>query len=266
MVNLKLLKAFLPVILAGLLVLTACAPAGPELSRDTLVQVSTIDAVMQGIYDGVLTFGELKRYGDFGIGTVEALDGEVIGFDGRYWQIRADGKVYEITDGMKTPFASVTFFSADRQLALPAGLDMATLEKYLDSRLPSGNMLYAIRIDGSFSYMKTRSVPAQPKPYPPLTEVTKNQPVFEFRDIEGTIAGFRAPPYVKGINVTGYHLHFLTKDGKAGGHVLDFTTRDGTVLIDDTPDFLIKLPPPDNPFYRIDLSRDLSADVRRAEK
>jgi len=38
--------------------------------------------------------GELKRNGDFGIGTFNALDGEMIGLDGAFYQIKVDGVAY----------------------------------------------------------------------------------------------------------------------------------------------------------------------------
>ena len=44
-----------------------------------MFQRSTINALMQGVYDSNTTFeGELKSYGNFGLGTVWALDGEMI--------------------------------------------------------------------------------------------------------------------------------------------------------------------------------------------
>jgi len=33
--------------------------------REVLYQVSTIDALMQGVFDGVQTFGEIRKKGDF---------------------------------------------------------------------------------------------------------------------------------------------------------------------------------------------------------
>jgi acetolactate decarboxylase len=99
--------------------------------------------------------------------------------------------------------------------------DYGQLEQYLDKLLPTENIFYAIKIEGTFKYIKTRSVPKQNKPYPPLVEVVKNQPTFEFHNVKGTIVGFRCPSYVEGINVPGYHLHFITGDKKAGGHLLE---------------------------------------------
>ncbi len=47
--------------------------AAPLHAGDTLVQVSTIDALIKGIYDGGVSFGDLKKVGDFGIGTLDDL-------------------------------------------------------------------------------------------------------------------------------------------------------------------------------------------------
>ena len=238
----------------------------PISERETLVQISTIDALLAGIYDGVVTLETLKRYGDFGIGTFEGLDGEMAGFDGSFYQVKADGIAYPASDSMETPFASVTFFDSDCKARLSEGMNYGQLEKFLDGMLPTSNIFYAIKIEGTFSYMKTRSVPRQKKPYPPLVEVTKNQPVFEFGDVEGTMAGFRCPSYINGVNVPGYHLHFLTENKDAGGHVLEFKTEEAVASLDYTSDFLMILPGEDSDFYLVDLTQDKEEELGEAEK
>ena len=35
----------------------------------------TVDAIVDGLYEGVITYGDLKEYGDLGLGTFEGLDG-----------------------------------------------------------------------------------------------------------------------------------------------------------------------------------------------
>jgi acetolactate decarboxylase len=240
--------------------------ANPVAGRETLTQISTIDAILAGVYDGVMNYETLKGYGDFGIGTFEGLDGEMLAFDGKYYQIKADGIAYAVSGAMKTPFASVTFFEADYEETLPAGINYQGFQEFLDGVLPTENTFYAIRIDGTFSYMKTRSVPVQQKPYPPLVEVTKNQPVFEFNNVRGTLVGFRSPPYAAGVNVVGYHLHFLTDSNDAGGHVLEFTVQDAAVTLDYTGDFLMILPDEGSDFYKIDLTPDNQDELEKAEK
>lgn len=252
--------------LALLLILTVSCSGGPGLPDETLMQVSTIDALLEGVYDGAMTFGELETYGDFGLGTFNALDGEMLAFDGKFYQVKMDGVAYPVPDDMTTPFAVVTFFDEDMSLPVPAGIDMAGFKSFLDLQLGTDNAFYAIRIDGTFTYMKTRSVPAQEKPYPPLTDVTAKQAVFEFKTVTGTVVGFRCPPYVSGLNAVGYHLHFLNDAADAGGHVLAFTVDEANVTVDVIRDFLMVLPDGDSDFYDINLATDKQGDLEKAEK
>ncbi len=238
----------------------------PIAQRETLVQISTIDAILNGVYDGVVDFAALKGYGDFGIGTFEGLDGEMIGFDGNFYQVRADGIAYPVSGSMETPFACVTFFDTDYEEELPEGFDYEQIQELLDNTLPTGNIFYAIEIEGTLSYMKTRSVPGQQKPYPPLVEVTKNQPIFEFANVDGTVVGFRCPAYVAGVNIPGYHLHFLTNGNDAGGHVLEFQVADAVAYVDYTSEFLMILPGEGSDFYELDLTQDKQEELEEAEK
>ena len=228
----------------------------PIAQRETLSQVSTIEALMEGLYDGVMTYGELERYGDFGIGTFDNLDGEMVGFDGSFYQVRTDGVAYEVSDNMTTPFAEVTFFDADLRQDLPEGLDYEQLREYVDGILPTVNIFHAIMVEGTFSYMKTRSVPAQEKPYPPLDEVIQHQTTFVFNDVEGTMVGFRCPEFVTDINVPGYHLHFLNDNRDAGGHVLEFVVEDAVISVDHTSDFYMILPTEGSGFYETDFTEN----------
>ena len=272
-------RKLLPVVIASLLcllfiVIIGCPASvtSPEdadnliTKRETLVQISTMDALLSGVFDGVMTFGALEKYGDFGIGTFEGLDGEMVGFDHDFYQVKATGVAYPVSNAMKTPFACVTFFDSDREEKLPEGINYDQLQEFLDKILPTPNIFYAIRIDGTFAYMKTRSVPSQNKPYPPLAEVTKNQPVFEFNSVEGTMVGFRCPTYVDGVNVPGYHLHFLTKNKDAGGHVLELKVEKAVASMDYTWGFMMILPSEDSDFYRINLTGDRQEELEKVEK
>lgn len=265
-------RILLGIAIALLLITGTAAACQPDLAenpvsgRETLVQVSTIDALLEGVYDGVMTYDTLGGYGDFGIGTFAGLDGEMAAVNGDFYQVRADGKAYTVSGDMATPFAAVTFFEADYEEAVPSGADYGAFQQFLDGILPTENAFYAVMVEGTFSYMKTRSVPAQEKPYPKLAEITASQPVFEFNDVAGTLIGFRCPPYVTGVNVAGYHLHFLTEDRDAGGHVLEFTVREGSVFVDSTRDFLMILPGEDSDFYRIDLTPDNQEELEKVEK
>jgi acetolactate decarboxylase len=201
-----------------------------QSASHAIFQVSTWHALKQGVYEGETTFEELKKYGDFGLGTLNGLDGEMIALDSEFFQIKADGRVYSIAaDDRKTPFAVVTFFKPDKKLSLPRVSNMKELQENLDRMLTPSDKPLAIRIGGDFKYVKVRSVPRQEKPYPGIEEALKHQTVFELTDVRGTLVGFHFPKYMEGMNVPGYHFHFITADKKAGGHTLDCSTAGANV-------------------------------------
>jgi acetolactate decarboxylase len=240
-------------------------PALP-VDHETLYQVSTIDALMQGVYDGILPFGELKRHGDFGIGTFDALDGEMVAVENRYYQVRSDGIAYPVADTMTTPFATVTFFEPDIHITTDRQMNYSLFSSFISDRLPSRNMIYAIQMDGTFPAMKVRSVPRQASPYLPLTAAVANQTVFVYSGAKGTVIGFFMPQFFSGLNVPGYHLHFISEDRKSGGHILDMTTGAGiTAELDITPNFAMSLPTR-GAFAGADLSHDLTADLAKVER
>lgn len=232
--------------------------AGPSGSNDLLFQVSTISALMDGAFDGSMTAGELMMHGDFGLGTFDALDGEMVGLDGRFYQVRADGSVDEVDDSMLIPFADVTFFDVDEEVALSSS-NMTQVERYLEGLLPTRNIFYAIMIDGTFSHVRTRSVPAQSKPYPNLTVALMNQSIFELYNQSGTVVGFWMPSYASGLNIPGYHLHFINDERTAGGHLLDFQLMEGRAYIDCTDGLMMVLPASEE-FHKAELEKiDLEA-------
>jgi len=212
----------------------------PE-NKDVLFQVSTMNAIFRADYDGEITYGELKQHGDFGIGTFDALDGELFALGGKFYRIKADGKAYPVDDSMKTPFAVVTFFQPDKSVLLDKASDYKQLQQYLDNLFPAKDIFYAIKIEGTFEYVKARNIPRQDKPYPQFSEVVKNQIIFEFHNIEGTLVGFWCPAYLEEINVPGYHFHFITKDKRMGGHLLECQVQDVKIEIDYTPEFHMAL-------------------------
>jgi len=233
---------------------------------DAVTQISTIDALLNAIYDGETTIGQLKQHGDFGLGTFGALDGEMVVLDGTIYQIPYDGKAAQPDlSTTTTPFAVVTFFDSDNRFDLVSGLDYQAVKNKINNVIPTPNIFYAIKITGTFKSVKTRSVPKQSKPYKALKEIVRDQSIFDFQDIEGTILGFLSPPYVKGINVPGYHFHFLTKDRKTGGHVLELIVREAVLEIDEISEFSLILPK-DEEFYNVDLTEDKEAELEKVER
>ena len=216
--------------------------AEDEPLHHTLFQTSTIDSLLDGNYDGDVGFAELEKHGDFGLGTLDALDGEMVALDGNFYQIDADGRVHRVNKATKTPFAVVTVFEPNLSQTLDAAMDLAALYARVDELVGDTSICCAVRVDGRFEHVRTRSVPRQRNPYPPLAEVVAKQPVFEMSDVQGSLVGFRFPDYTQGINVAGYHLHFITATRNAGGHVLDCRLTGGELRIDHEADLRVELP------------------------
>jgi len=263
MINIAMKKVIWTI--AGILLLASLAYAQNESKEDVLFQVSTINALLAGVYDGEATFKQLAENGDCGIGTFNHLDGEMVAIDGKFFQVKVDGKVYLVSPDQKTPFACVTFFNSDKIASLGSIDSLESLKMQLNKQLPTKNIIYAIKISGTFEYVKTRSVPEQEKPYLPLAEVVKNQAIFEFENISGTIIGFWCPEYLAGINVSGYHLHFISEDYSCGGHLLDCRMDNLKAEIDETSDFFMALPS-DYQFRRLDLTFDKKEELEKVEK
>ncbi|MCW4016569.1 MAG: acetolactate decarboxylase [Candidatus Bathyarchaeota archaeon] len=219
--------------------------AGVIESRETVFQVAAFKPFAQGDYDGDVTFAALAEHGDFGLGTLNGLDGEMVALGGVFYQVAVDGVPREIASAEKTPFALVTFFEADQTIHVDGAMNYSELTAYIDQNISPEDALYAIKVHGVYDYAKTRSVPVQTEPYPPLTEVIENQTVFTVSNVAGTTAGFRLPSYMAEINVEGYHFHFIADDELSGGHLLDCIVRNATIEIDYTYNYELVLQ--DNP-------------------
>jgi acetolactate decarboxylase len=215
-----------------------------ERASHVLFQASTIGALLDGAFEGDLSFVELAEHGDLGLGTLNHLDGEMIAIDGEFFRADVDGRVTQIGPDERTPFAVVTAFepSVDQRLPDEETSHEALLAR-LDELAPPDASSCAIRLDGRFELVRARSVPRQEPPYRPLTEVVADQHVFELHEVEGTMLGFRFPAYVEGIEVAGYHLHFISADRSRGGHVLDSRSRGLRARLDASNDLHVELPP-----------------------
>jgi acetolactate decarboxylase len=248
-----------------ILICLVCLPFLVFAQRDVMFQVSTLDALVGGVFDGETTLAELGLHGNFGIGTFNAIDGEMLLLDGRFYRIAGTGEVKSVDAQDKSPFAAVTFFDTDQRVRVDSSMAMERFYAFTDARLPTPNLFYAVKVSGTFKAVKTRSVPKQEKPYKTLADIVKTQPVFDFKNVEGVLVGFRCPAFVRGIQYPGYHLHFLAKDAKGGGHILNFITDRVTLEIDRTDQFLLKLPN-DETFFKANLSGHEEADVKKVEE
>lgn len=222
-----------------------------------------IAALVEGIYRADTTIGLLHQKGNLGIGTFNDLDGELVLLDGQVYCLRPQGDAEVIADDVRTPFALATQFEGDTE-DLFEKIDEVSFEHALLDLVPSTNLMYAIRIDGHFDYVRARSVPKMMN-YMPLAEISKLQTVFEFRDVEGTIVGFYTPNFLAGVHLPGLHLHFITKDRTRGGHLLAAAPSSASVNLQHAPAVELGLPMTFD-FLTMERVRDMEADLNKVER
>lgn len=254
------------VMILGISFLFGCAPAARNDDDDTLYQVSTLNALMLGSYDGTMTVGDLKKNGNTGLGTFNTLDGEMIVLNGTVFKAKADGSVTKPADDVTVPFAAVTHFDSDIKIKLENIKDMEALKAALMQPVSNdnANLFYMATVTGDFDLVHVRSVAAQQKPYKPLSEVTESQKEYEYSTISGTLVALYCPDYLSGINLSGWHIHFISSDGTKGGHVLDAAFASAEARLDITSAFKLVLPETQD-FASLKLAADMQSATAKAE-
>ncbi|MGH0053995.1 MAG: acetolactate decarboxylase [Sphaerochaetaceae bacterium] len=241
--------------------LAGCATTPREIAKeDSLFQISLLNALLLGEYDGFVSVETLKSYGDTGIGTLDTLDGEMIFLDGEVYKAKADGSVEVVDDAVLVPFAVATPFIPD-VIVLPienlSGIEplKSMLDAYIAETTNDFNRFYVAKIQGTFAQILIRSVPAQQKPYLPLSTIAETQKEYAYELLKGTIVAFRCPDYVEGINLPGWHLHFLSSDASEGGHLLGVTVTQAELQMGDMKHFQVLLPSSSS-FATMDIASD----------
>ena len=234
----------------------------PSQSR---IYVSTpVNALVEGIYEQNVPLSDILQHGDFGLGTFNDLDGEMVLLDGQIYRVAGDGTVSLVSADTLTPFACVTFYRSMSYEHSRGELTYAEFQAWLTRLMPSPNLFYAFRIEGEFTQVRTRSVPKQEN-YRPLVEVAKEQAVFDFAHVTGTLVGFFTPVFMASVNVPGLHLHFLSADRQQGGHLLECQVKQ--VRADIQFLYTLELALPRNVDYLLwDFQRDIRRDLDQAEK
>ncbi|MBV8887424.1 MAG: acetolactate decarboxylase [Chroococcidiopsidaceae cyanobacterium CP_BM_RX_35] len=234
-----------------------------QVEQHTLFQVSTSGALVEGLYQGSVAVETLKQHGDFGLGTFEDLDGEMIALDGHFYQACCDGQVIEPPNSAKVPFSVVTHFAPSRTVTLESIQSYEDLVRQITTYRSSNNLFFAIRCQGHFQWIKTR-IACRTHSGTPLVDAVSTQAEFEFRDIPGTLVGFWTPIYASAINVPGYHLHFISRDHRVGGHLLNLRVKELELQLQLESDFRMAIPETVE-FLQADLTQDPAKALAKAE-
>lgn len=228
-----------------------------ESVKNVLFQTGVFISLMQAVYEGKMDFATLLQKGNFGLGTPDLVNGEIIILDGQCYCIDAAGKAFLIDTSVKTPFSAVTHFAPKITLGLENISSLKMLEEFLLKHLNNKNIFYAIRIDATFESIFCRSEACQSKQSQPLYEsLPKLQKTFTLNNTEGSAVVFYTPSYAGQINVAGFHLHYLNKERTAGGHVFDLSLIKGKAYIQPIYDLQVNLIST-NQFANADLDQDI---------
>ncbi len=229
-------------ILTCITLLAGCA--APQTSDKTLYITGTYASLSHGVYDGDVTVADLKHQGDFALGNFNALDGEMVGLDGKYYQIGPGGKLNAANDSMRMPNTTATFFKPYEVIIIDKPMSYQELQQYISQQLPTQNIFYAIKLNGNFESIKARTLTKLDQPYPSTaySTITQNEPTFDFNNVDVVMAMTYSPIQMKELVYPGYHAHFITVDGKSGGHVIDARITRGRAEVEFLPNLTVNLP------------------------
>ncbi|MFM1966497.1 MAG: acetolactate decarboxylase [Actinomycetota bacterium] len=237
---------------------------GLDLDHHSLFQISTSGALVEGLYQGAITVGDLKRHGDLGLGTFEDLDGEMVLVDGRCYRVGSDQSVSEMPDERLTPFATVVSFVADEVHDVEGIASWDDLTTRLDSLRRSDNDFVAWRITGHMDGLRLRAA-CRHASGTPLVEAIADQAVFSVDDVDVVLVGFWSPAYAPSVAIPGYHLHAVTDDRQHGGHVFDLNAERLTVEVHRVNDLHLALPET-QAFLQADLSPESGGAMGSVER
>lgn len=236
-----------------------------ERKRITFTQVSLFSILLIGRYGGVLSVADVKKLGNMAIATMDRLDGEMQMIDGVVYQACADGRVYLPKDDETIPYGTIADFHAEQTVKIQNVPSYEVFEEQMATCCPMENIPLAIHLTGTFQRMKVRAVARQEKDGVGLAEAAKNEAIFDLQHTSGDLVGFRLPSYVKGVNAPGWHLHFVDAERRHGGHVVNFALTEGELRYCHANDFQIRLPDDPSVLSGLDLAKDWSHDLKKAE-
>jgi acetolactate decarboxylase len=232
-----------------------------QASPRSIYQISTSTALVEGVYSGSVLSSVLLEHGDFGVGTFEGLDGEMVIVDGEIYQ--AAGNVRRRSEDFLVPFASITHFHVDTVVQIEEVTCLKDIELACDPHRVSENLFYALRVDGVFDTIHARAVHPVPQGTR-LLEAAQTELEFHFDNIEGTLVCLWSPRYSSSFSVPGYHFHFISKDRTKGGHVLNCAAQKLRASIQVVSEYDVRLPEAGS-FLTTDLSRNPASDLATTE-
>ena len=233
-----------------------------------MYQISTLQALALGYTRAVISAEELLKEGDTGLGTFEDLNGEMIVMDGQCYRADQNGHVSVVSPETGVPFAAVARLYGEQQFPMENMADISAVKEELTRKIEERfglNSMHVVKIDGEFAKVDARSEAPYRSHHVSLKEILgKTQNAFIFENIRGSLVGVYFPDYMDGINMPGWHLHFLSRDRTLGGHVFDVSIKDSKAMVDKVTNMMINLPK-EAAFDTYSLKQDLQEEIESVE-
>lgn len=209
------------------------AAAGPESrahSDGALHQVGTYEYLTQPDFSGLAPVSAIAIGNTIGLGTFTDLDGELVMLGGEVYRVRPDGIPRIVPGDATTPFMQAVRFQPTRNTPVAPGTTCEQLPTLINQAAEQANGIVAVRVRGTFDELTTRSINADPAPYQPLSQTITEQTTFDLDGQRAALVGFWQGKDALGVGQDGLHLHGLTADRTAGGHVLSCTASSDVQL------------------------------------
>ena len=236
--------------------------------ENKMYQVSTLQALALGYTRKVIRVEELLLEGDTGLGTFEDVNGEMIVMDGQCFRADQNGHINLVAPETGVPFAAVAKLYGEQRFSLRDVPDIDSLREELTRKIEERfglNSMHVVKIEGCFKKVDARSEAPYRSHHISLKEMLNHtQKAFLFEDIKGSLVGVYFPDYMDGINMPGWHLHFLSEDRSLGGHVFDVSIKEAEAMVDKITSISINLPK-EAAFDTYSLKQDLKEEIKSVE-
>lgn len=211
-------------------------------TADVTHQLQLAHVLLDGGFDGVATLAEALAGGDHGLGTVDRLDGELVVVDGEPWRVNSEGRADLMPLETRTPFVVVSTLDDPTTVRL-RDASREDVAAAVEDLVDDPGAVVSVRLEGAFSSVLVRSVPAQDPPYRPYAQVCLTDEVrWTYAPFYGVFVGFRFPDLEPGATIPGLHLHGLDRLRTTGGHNHDLHVKDAVLSVGVSRDVVLHLP------------------------
>lgn len=197
----------------------------------TINQAGTIDSLVEVLTQGSTTLDTMIKYGNYGLGTVNDIPGEMVIYQGKAYLGDSHGKAVPLSNSTKVPFAQSFDFKNPEFTKTLNNVTPKTIDSLIKNNLSGTNYYYAVKITGTFESIKGRSWPKLQKGKLIAPWILKHQTIHNIHSIKGTVIGVVTPSYLSNTSVAGEHFHFIDSTKTQVYHLYDFKSEKVNVTI-----------------------------------